>query len=343
MSIASEIIRIKGLRTNIRTKLISLGLLGADSSAKLEECTEIFENMYGATQYLTTHNSYVNVANKHYAQINDPNLIATNIKNGVSIFGVTGNYSNATPTIVNDTTNNTYYYGAPGAPTDLFPSYPSNANAFQTIRFDTSSNCTLIGNNIKQGVTIMGVQGTMDYGELKGGHWGGQNYGQHASSSLTCGLSQGNKTYIVPLITLNTNEVLYATDIATHDIHVGWFTMASPTSAYNLTVPGTYAIVGIEFGRNLYYSNHPPYMVLDVIGINGFYHLLCGSDSSFEVIYATDLDDRYRAYLKIHIGDSFSYAGIHPTGGFGSMPDGMEVKFAFNTAYYHIDVRGESN
>lgn len=336
MSISSEIIRIKGLRTDIRTKLIDMGLLPSGSVAKLADCTEIFENMYGTTQDITTHNSYINVANKHYAKINDPNLVPSNIKSGVRIFGVRGTYSNNSPSLSYDP-NNTYYYGAPGAPTEKLPN--GSYDGFSSFRFDASSGSNLTANNIKEGVTIMGVQGTMGYGDLRGGYWSGGNWGQHATNEFACGLTNDRKTLTVPLLSLTTNDVLYATDFSTMDLQSGWLT----ASGIHTTNYENRSIVSMEFGKNLYLTNNPPFIVIDVLGYKKLHHLKA-NDSTYEIIYATDLANRYRAYLRINLGNSFDYVGIHPSIYSGPYSSGSEVKFwSGNFNAFQIDVRGESN
>lgn len=98
MSIASEISRIVSLRNEIRTKLISLGVL-SDSSADLGairtgingisgKSSETFTP--GATDQTIAPGSYLTGAQTIKG---DANLIAANIRAGVTIFGITGTYA----------------------------------------------------------------------------------------------------------------------------------------------------------------------------------------------------------------------------------------------------------
>lgn len=98
MSVATEISRLTGLRNRIKTKLISLGLLSETPRGgvvivgdDLDACTRAVENISGTRAITNT--SQVDVAGYQYAEVSDQNLIAGNIKDGVTILGVTGSYS----------------------------------------------------------------------------------------------------------------------------------------------------------------------------------------------------------------------------------------------------------
>lgn len=102
MSIATEVSRIQGLRDNLRTKLVALGL--AQSSDKLEDCVEAVENIAdnGAVSgnISTVAQRYTVPAGYHNGQggvqiasTEQAKIIQGNIKSGVTILGVTGSYA----------------------------------------------------------------------------------------------------------------------------------------------------------------------------------------------------------------------------------------------------------
>lgn len=102
MSIATEVSRIQGLRDNLRTKLVALGL--AQSSDKLEDCVEAVENIAdnGAVSgnISTVAQRYTVPAGYHNGQggvqiasAEQAKIIQGNIKSGVTILGVTGSYA----------------------------------------------------------------------------------------------------------------------------------------------------------------------------------------------------------------------------------------------------------
>ena len=102
MSIATEVSRIQGLRDNLRTKLVALGL--AQSSDKLEDCVEAVENIEdnGAVSgnISTVAQRYTVPAGYHngkggvqIASAEQAKIIQENIKSGVTILGVTGSYA----------------------------------------------------------------------------------------------------------------------------------------------------------------------------------------------------------------------------------------------------------
>lgn len=102
MSIATEVSRIQGLRDDLRTKLVALGL--AQSSDKLEDCVEAVENIAdnGAVSgnISTVAQRYTVPAGYHNGQggvqiasAEQAKIIQGNIKSGVTILGVTGSYA----------------------------------------------------------------------------------------------------------------------------------------------------------------------------------------------------------------------------------------------------------
>ena len=100
MSVATEVSRIQGLRDDLRTKLVGMGL--AESSDKLEDCVDAVEaiadngavqgNIAAAAQQYAVPASYHNGQGKvQIAAAEQAKIIQGNIKSGVTILGVTGN------------------------------------------------------------------------------------------------------------------------------------------------------------------------------------------------------------------------------------------------------------
>lgn len=103
MSIATQITRLTTLRNNIRTKLISLGILSSSAtSATLSDCYDGINvvTAQSATTYTPTTSNQTIAAGKYLSGAQtisgDANLVAGNIKSGVSLFNVTGSYEGDT-------------------------------------------------------------------------------------------------------------------------------------------------------------------------------------------------------------------------------------------------------
>ena len=101
MSVATEISRIQGLRNDLRTKLVSLGLV--QSSAVLEDCVDAVEGVANngavAGTIASKDADYTVPGGYHNGQgtvgilaAEKEKLTAGNIKSGVTILGVTGSY-----------------------------------------------------------------------------------------------------------------------------------------------------------------------------------------------------------------------------------------------------------
>ena len=112
MSIASEISRIQGLRNDLRTKLVSLGL--AQSSADLEDCVTAVEgsanngavsaNISTVAQVYTVPSGYHNGSGTvQIATAEQQKIIADNIKHGITILGVAGTYEGEPAVLQNKT------------------------------------------------------------------------------------------------------------------------------------------------------------------------------------------------------------------------------------------------
>lgn len=186
MSIASQITRITNLRNNIKAKLIRLGLLqesvGPEPTRSitvgddLAACNTAIQSINETTPCWITDTQQTNVAEYKYAQVRDSDLIQSNIKDGVTILGVTGTYQGSGGTQM-DVGDGYYVYGGSGLPQSIRASSPiynpdgstpysgSSYDGFSVVTPVLDPNATLIASNIKNGVTIEGVMGTYPYSE----------------------------------------------------------------------------------------------------------------------------------------------------------------------------------
>ena len=101
MSIQTEITRLQGIKSTLRTKLVALGLV--QSSASLDDCAAAVDGVEnrGAVEgtISTADGAYAIQAGYHngggkvgIAAAEKGKLIASNIKSGVTILGVVGSY-----------------------------------------------------------------------------------------------------------------------------------------------------------------------------------------------------------------------------------------------------------
>ena len=110
-----------------------------------ERIVGTYEGLVPTGKISITDTSEVNVSNYAAAQVDDNNLVASNIKSGVTILGVQGDYAGIVPTgTLNITT------------TAL-----TNVAAYQYAQIVDSNN-NLVPGNIKSGTTILGVEGTYE-------------------------------------------------------------------------------------------------------------------------------------------------------------------------------------
>lgn len=102
MSIQTEITRLQGLRNDLRTKLVSLGL--AQSASDLEDCVTAVEGIEDrgavtgaistkAGQYAVPVGYHNGSGKVSIASAEQEKIVAGNIKSGVTILGVVGSYS----------------------------------------------------------------------------------------------------------------------------------------------------------------------------------------------------------------------------------------------------------
>ena len=159
MSIATEITRITTLRDNIRTKLISLGII-SDEAAKLSACASAIDGMKEATLSTPT------IAVTPDITIDSATGIVTATGSGSGIVSATEGYSQGLSGTISASTEGSLQLETLGAQTIT----PGTANktiaagrwltGAQTIKGDSN----LIAANIKSGKSIFGVSGSMAQG-----------------------------------------------------------------------------------------------------------------------------------------------------------------------------------
>ena len=93
------------------------------------------------------------------ATCSDNNLAASNIKSGVSIFGVTGNYTDTVA--ISPSTAQTL---DPGDSVTIYAQ--KNGTSVASVSVSANTDANLAAGNIKNGITIFGVEGTYDGTEL---------------------------------------------------------------------------------------------------------------------------------------------------------------------------------
>lgn len=169
MSIASKLTTLNTLVNNIKAKLRSWSRLptpaGVDDQG-LEDCWDAINNISG-TQSITNTNVVHVVANgKVDAQVSDANLIPSNIVSGVTILGVTGTGGGAPSHLNTDLL--TINYGTADSIDKTTMASDVNLDYFTGVKLevypDSNPNKTLKPENIRDGVTILGVQGTFGSG-----------------------------------------------------------------------------------------------------------------------------------------------------------------------------------
>ena len=291
MSVASELTRIYGLRNRLKTKLKNLGLLSENPRGggavivgnDLSACTQAVEGISGTKSMTNT--SQQDVAGYQYAQVQDANLIPSNIAENVTILGVTGTHSGSTPSPVLQ--GGVYTYGQSAAPATL---YAPSGTAWGVMTPQLDANATLVASNIKSGVQIMGVTGTYHgvYGSMRGGT-PSANGGTLTFSNVSVGdiLSMQYNIYIHLL----PNNVAY-TSIPTQIITMsstailnngvefeGWMTYSN-----NTVRPFSEVVFGVEVTQ---VSSNPARFNIVITAPNGY-------------IFATGLNYQYREYEMLY-------------------------------------------
>jgi hypothetical protein len=289
MSVASEIARLTGLKNRLKTKLKNLGLLtdiprggeviiGDDLSA----CTQAVESISGTKSMTNT--SQQDVAGYQYAQVQDANLISSNIAQGVTILGVTGTHSGSTPT--QQTQSKSMYLGGASAPATV---YPDSGYLLSEVTPAMDANPTLIPANIKSGVQIMGVTGTYHgaYGSIRGG----------TPSANGSTLTFSNVSFGDLLFTQHIDIHLLPNSYAYPSIPTQIITMSSTAVSDN----------GVEFEGWITYSNNTIFPFSEVVfrvevvqvSSNPIrYNFVITSPNGYN--FATELNYEYREYEMLY-------------------------------------------
>lgn len=255
INLYDSIYTLRDTRNRLKLALIRLGMLEGDwheeeqlgdrtdGGFSLLDCRDAINNMGGDATL--TNRTRMNVATKKRVKAYDANLIASNIKKGVTILGVTGSYGGSGST----QTPRPYIwkYGTATAPSTT----PSGKYSKLIPKMAADSSLTLRPENIAKGVDIMGVIGTYDYMHMCGLH------GYTAATSAT--------RYEVNLESLPYCPYSGYNTITEQNIKTGWITT---NGRFDLNsdyfTDGVRYIVGAKFGKNIY--NHDfMFLVLDTL------------------------------------------------------------------------------
>lgn len=118
MSIASELTRLQGAKSDIKAAIEGKGVT-VSSSAKFDDYADLIDSISTtptlqsktatpstSQQTITADNGYYGLSQVTVSAVTssmDANIVAGNIKSGVSILGVTGNYTGASATVATTT------------------------------------------------------------------------------------------------------------------------------------------------------------------------------------------------------------------------------------------------
>lgn len=245
INLYDSIYTLRDTRNRLKRALIRLGMLEGDwheeeqlgdrtdGGFSLLDCRDAINNM--GDDVTLTNRTRMNVATKKRVIAYDANLIASNIKKGVTILGVTGSYGGS-----GSTQTPRPYIWKYGTATALSTT-PSGKYSKLTPKMADSS-LTLCPENIRKDVDIMGVIGTYDYMHMSGLH------GSTAATSAT--------RYEVNLESLPYCPYNGYNTITEQNIQIGWITTNGrfDLNSDYFTNEVRY-IVGVNFGKNLYKYN----------------------------------------------------------------------------------------
>jgi len=148
MSIASKLTTLNSLKDRIRTKLINLGLMSSSDDG-LTDCTEALEDIEEVTPFMMSQAGVTNVAGYKYAQIDQTAWVPagttpSGLVSVVSYLGANGLERNPPTSQASIGT--------------VYP--PSGAQGIYAneLKIDTD---VIKASNIKNGVSILGVAGTL--------------------------------------------------------------------------------------------------------------------------------------------------------------------------------------
>lgn len=207
MSVASEISRIQGLRNRIRTKLINIGIMTPEYLASggggirdttptndLFDCTEAIEDIDELNPIMLSTTNVTNVAAYKYAQVDATAFqpsgpLPSDLCSKVAYLGANG-IESTSPT----------NYASLG---DVTPPQGYNGMRVVTLKIDTD---VIKAENIRSGVSILGVNGTLSFG---------LSYGQKYAGSA----SSGSNTLTVSNVPFSSIYQLAYVAVSLYDIN----------------------------------------------------------------------------------------------------------------------------
>lgn len=329
---------IHDVRNRLRRALIRLGILSGDwheeeqideratGGFDLEDCRDAINNMGG--DITVNRKTKVNVAAKKRAMAYDANLVASNIRKNVSILGVTGTYggSGTNPNLkVCEWT-----YGTAAAPTTI--GAPSDASGWSKVHpvLATGSSLTLIPENIRKDIDIMGVIGNFSFLNMSGAH-----NPTYCSKSQTLTITLGILPY-APATGFDT--------LTTDDIQIGWVNLLGDAQypdapiifgsggyEYNTTY-----ITHLLFGKNQY-DNNAKFLIAET--------LYCSQSTGivWNRVYVNNAPYTFTPISAANGSINFTLSNAtYQNVTYHNIPAGTPITFAngpYFYKYYHADIR----
>lgn len=288
MSIASKISTLSTLTNNIKAKLRSWGLLptpaGTDTQG-LDDCYNALNAIHG-TQIITG-TGQVNVLGngKQYAQVSDPDLIPENIVSGKTILGVAGTAGQAT----NIDYDELYIaYGSEKTIEGVYRPDDYGCDYFSEVTLEELPNSnagkTLLPKNIKKGVTILGVNGDLDFASWDTAHSG--YFSQQALEDNPNLILHGTQPESLSFpLGVGTNPITWLGrgDLQLEDIE---YMVVDCNQAEGELLPSDeFNIIGVEYQRDVYGSLG--YVLVFKAIRNGRYFRLYSRNATLSIEYRT--------------------------------------------------------